>query len=166
MAGRWLRWLALLAVGVPNSAAEAKEPTAQRLRYEGTFAWFSEQPEGGETCTFKQPDWPTSGYLRLERSANLGLNVYEEGWGCSIEAVADDEQGHAFGAKAVSCTWNSAVSAREMGLVERTFESWQYDSQTGKLTALGRSIRKTAAGQRLVSCFSLDLTVALASAKP
>jgi hypothetical protein len=161
MVGRSLRWLALVSVSIPNCAAEAGEPASQRFRYDGTFGWFSEEPEGGETCTFKQPDWQTSGYLRLERSAARGLKVYEEAWGCTIEASAADEESETFGANAVSCTWGGGVSVREMGVVERTFDSWQYDSRTGTLMASGRSVRKTAAGQRLVSCFSLDLTLTL-----
>jgi len=164
MADKVLRWLTLLAVAVPNCAADAKEPASQRLRYEGTFGWFSERPEGAQTCTFKQPDWQTGGYLQLERSGDLDLTVYEEAWGCTIEARSED--GRIFSAKSVSCKWNSNISVRDIGVVERTFDSWQYDAQTGKLTAAGRSVRKTAAGQRLASCFTLDLTVGVPSAKP
>lgn len=139
------------ATDVPTS------PGPGLQRYSGTYAWFAEQPEDGPVCELMQGEWETEGYLRLEPGSDGGLEVYEEGVGCSLSAQSED--GVAFVAEATPCTWPGPVSLRDIGVVERSFDSWRYDSETGELLASGRQVRETDDGERLVSCFTLDLLV-------
>jgi len=143
---------------VDASATEVPTSPGPGLqRYSGTYAWFAEQPEDGPVCEFMQGEWETEGHLRLEPSSDGGLEVYEAGVGCSLTAQSDD--GVTFVADAVPCTWPGPVSLRDLGVVERSFDSWRYDSETGELLASGRLIRQTDDGERLLSCFTLDLLV-------
>jgi hypothetical protein len=156
--------LALLSVGVLRCAtagADESQPT-KRVRYSGTFGWFSEMPEGGPVCEFNQPDWETSGYLRLTEPLDKQLVVHEEALGCRLRLTTEDDK--VFSASSTSCEWDRAVSLRELGVTERTFEHIRYDSISGELEAQGKSIRVTAGGDRMVLCFTLKVLVSNDSA--
>lgn len=152
-------WLALLLGSLSGCSAnaEASTVTELRLHYTGTLVRFSERSEGEEPCTFRQAARQASGYLRLRRVSDRELEAYEEAVGCRISAGSEDGQNYS--ATSAACAWDDTISLRDLGVVSRTFERWNYDQQSGRIEASGEIVRETGAGQRMVSCFELSLVL-------
>ena len=123
------------------------------LRYEGTFRYFVEQPEGATDCGRDYYHGHTSGNFGVKPGDEAGALVLNwEGMGCNVSV--EGPAAGPFTATNKPCELTEDAGIRHFGVVSIHFDDFAFDPEGSTLTARGRIVR-VVDGQRTSYCFEL-----------
>jgi len=155
MSGRTIAIVLLaLALGACDTSSAGRKPTSTQgswFRYEGTFRYFVEQPDGAPDCGTAFYYGQTSGFFGVTRNEESGATVLTwEGMGCELDVQGSDAG--PFTATDAACRVAADAGIRRFGIERIHFDDFTFDVEGSALTARGR-IGRVIDGQRSSYCF-------------